>query len=80
MAIFCCPLADVLLKCDGLCANAILLRKFLVTVRADRMAVPVGIPAMQYQSQLSRILLQGLTRCFASAKFLSSHIEVGQGG
>lgn len=64
--IFCCPLADALLKCDGfgLCW-CLFLWKLFVTDRADRMAIPDGTPAMQYQSQLRNTF----TWCFASTNF-----------
>lgn len=46
---------------------------------AGRRAMPAGIPTMQHQSPLTKILLQGLTQCFASMRSLLSHIGVAQG-
>lgn len=50
-----------------------------ITGSAGRRAMPAGIPTMQHQSPLIKILLQGLTQGSASMRSLLSHIRVGQG-
>lgn len=73
---FLCPLADVLLKCDRLGLRQWpFLRELLGTDRGDRMAVPAGIPAVQYQS----LLRNTFTWCFASTSLYFFYKE-GVGG
>lgn len=57
----------------------IFLGTLFTTDSAGRRAMPAGIPTMQHQSPLTKILLQGLTQCFASMRSLLSHIGVAQG-
>lgn len=57
----------------------IFLGTLFTTDGAGRRAMPAGIPTMQHQSPLTKILLQGLTQCFASMRSLLSHIGVAQG-